>query len=248
MPLGQLVQNVLDFCYPGACAHCSASCLGSSFLCDDCAAKLKTLAAAPACHRCAMPLPQHVAPCPYCKGRGLYPFKMILRLGIFDEPLKDLIHHMKYHGKWTLAERLADSLADLEPIKQLITSDKVLVPVPLHYRRQIARGYNQADIIARRLGAQFQCRLALPARRTRNTPMQAQIHALADRHENVKNAFSLKRPRAIQDQHVIVVDDVMTSGYTLRTFARTLLPARPASLSAIVLAIADPKRRDFQTI
>ena len=56
------------------------------------------------------------------------------------------------------------------------------------------------------------------------------------------------RPRAIRDRHVVVVDDVMTTGATLHSIARTLLDAEPASLSAIVLAVADPRRQDFQSI
>jgi ComF family protein len=248
MGLPQLVNHVLDFCYPGTCAHCAAGCSGSAFLCERCEQKLDTLVAAPACERCAMPLPQRGSPCPYCKNRGVHPFDKILRLGIYDEPLKDLIHHMKYHKKWSLAEHLADRLAQTEHVQRLITSDHVLVPVPLHYLRQISRGYNQADVIARRLAWRFKCHITNPVKRVRNTAPQAQIHAQADRHENMKNAFTLKHPRAITGRHVIVVDDVMTSASTLRQFARTLLPAKPASISAVVLAIADPKHRDFQTI
>jgi len=246
--LPQLVQHVLDFCYPGACAHCSAACPGSAFLCDECSAKLDALAHAPACLRCAMPLPQHDAPCPYCRGRGIHPFKHILRLGIFHDPLKDLIHHMKYHRRWTLAEQLAGVVAELPRVRQLITEDSVLVPVPLHLFRHFSRGYNQADLIARRLRKSLSCRLANCARRTRDTAAQAQIHAHADREKNVRGAFALKHSRAISNKHVVVVDDVMTTGSTLRSLARTLLPAKPASISAIVLAVADPKHHDFEVI
>lgn len=195
-----------------------------------------------------MPLAQHNAPCPYCRGRGLRPFNHIVRLGIYNEPLKDLIHHMKYHNRWALAEHLARRFATTDRLKHLITKESVLVPVPLHFVRQMLRGYNQADIIARALRREFKCALAHPAKRIRDTATQAQIHALADRDANVKGAFALTRPRAIAGKHVIVVDDVMTSGSTLRSFARTLLAANPASISAVVVAIADPKHRGFQTI
>ncbi|MBA2706486.1 MAG: ComF family protein [Gemmatimonadaceae bacterium] len=248
MPLPQLAQHVLDFCYPRACAHCNAACPGSIFLCDECAARLDALVKAPACQRCAMPLSQDNAPCPYCTNRGIRPFATILRLGIYEEPLKDLIHHMKYHKKWALGEHLASRLAKSPRVKQLITDDKIILPVPLHYFRQISRGYNQADVIARRLASHFGCQVKYPVKRSRNTAPQAQIHAQADRKQNLKNAFALKHPRSITGRHVIIVDDVMTSGNTLRALARTLFPARPASISAVVLAIADPIHRDFQKI
>ena len=247
MPLPQLVRDVLDFCYPGICAHCSASCPGSTFLCDDCDQKLNALAIAPSCGRCAMPLAQQGAPCPYCKGRGLAPFDRIVRLGVFDEPLKNLIH-MKYHRRWNISERLADRLAADDRVRQLITQGSVLVPIPLHCFRHMLRGYNHAEVMARRLAGHFNCTLASPVKRIKDTEMQAQIHAVADRHANVKDAFKLTRPRAVEGKHVVVIDDVMTTGSTLKSFARTLKPAQPASVSAIVVAIADPRGRGFQTI
>jgi len=246
--LPQLVAHVLDFCYPGSCSHCAAACPGSAFLCNECSAKLKAFAQAPACLRCAMPLPQHDAPCPYCLNRGIRPFTQILRLGIFHDPLKDLIHHMKYHRRWTLAEQLAGVLAEQPRVRQLITEDSVLVPVPLHFLRHFFRGYNQADVIARRLRKSLKCQISTCATRTRDTAAQAQIHAHADREQNVRGAFALKRPRAVANKHVVLVDDVMTTGSTLRSLARALLAAKPASISAIVLAVADPKHHDFEVI
>ena len=100
--------------------------------------------------RCAMPLAEFGAPCAYCLGKGLYPFDRILRLGIYQDPLKHVIHQMKYRQRWALAEFLADRLLEQEPVKGLLSQTDCLVPVPLFAMRQIARGYNQADVIARR--------------------------------------------------------------------------------------------------
>jgi predicted amidophosphoribosyltransferase len=70
----------------------------------------------------------------------------------------------------------------------------------------------------------------------------------AEREENMRDAFALLSPRAVRGKHVVVADDVMTTGATLKAFAQTLRPARPKSLCAIVLAVADPKGKDFQSI
>jgi predicted amidophosphoribosyltransferase len=64
----------------------------------------------------------------------------------------------------------------------------------------------------------------------------------------VKGAFALDRARAVRGRHVILVDDVMTTGATLRAAASALRPARPASISAWVLAAADPKHRGFESV
>jgi ComF family protein len=249
--LRRLLGHVLDFCYPGVCANCEAMVGDAAHLCADCAAKLAAMVAAPACELCAMPLATHGAPCPHCLGKGAPHFDKIIRLGIFDDPLKHLIHQMKYHKRWVLGEFLADRLAGTERGKGLLTQTDVLVPVPLHFRRHVARGYNQADVIARQLGAgRRKIKVVHALRRTRDTETQTHLPSHDKRVDNVRGAFALRRSAAkhLRGRHVIVVDDVMTSGSTLSEVARTLKHAEPASLCAAVLAIADRKGRGFEMI
>ena len=247
-----LLHHVLEFCYPGACASCgSAPADGDALLCADCATKLNILAAAAACDRCAMPLAADGSPCPYCHGRGLgNAYDKIVRLCIFDDPLKRVVHRFKYQKNWALGERLADRLCATERAKGLLTQTGVLVPVPLHFLRQFGRGFNQAEVLARRIGSRRNSH-AIPVvhalRRTRNTESQTNLHSHEKRWHNVRNAFALRRcARKLRGKHVVVVDDVMTTGSTLRAVARVLRQAEPASLCAIVLAVADPKGRGFE--
>src|SRR5436309_227133 len=140
-----LVREVVDFCYPGRCAACDADCAAPASLCPECSDQLTALERAPACGRCAMPLAELDDPCPYCMGRGRRPYDRIVRLGTFDDPLKHLVHQMKYHRRWPLAEFLAARLLEQERVKALLTETDCLLPVPLHRLRQTQRGYNQAD-------------------------------------------------------------------------------------------------------
>jgi ComF family protein len=107
----------------------------------------------------------------------------------------------------------------------------VLVPVPLHPRRQRARGFNQAQELA---GS-----LALPVlpilKRTRYTPSQTDLPA-ARRHANVRGAFRLRRRADIRGLRVVLVDDVCTTGATLEACARVLRDAGAADVSAITAA------------
>jgi ComF family protein len=242
------LDQLLDFCYPGACAICEGSAEGASPLCPACDETMRGSEAAPACGRCAMPLPEHDAPCPYCLGDGTKPYERVIRLGSFHDPLKELIHQIKYRGRWHLAEHLADRLLALERVKGLLTHTDVLVPVPLHRLRQIARGYNQAEVVARRLSKRCRIPLVRPVVRLRNTETQTHLHSHAKRMENLRDAFGLVAPKSVGGKHVVVLDDVRTTGATLQALARTLRPAKPASLSAIVLAVADPKGQDFEVI
>lgn len=243
-----LLAHLMDFCYPGACASCEAEAPGRAALCDACFNALRLLERAPACDRCAMPLAELDAPCPYCDDKGLHPFKRIIRLGAFDDPLKHLVHQAKYHHRWPLAEFLAERLSEQERVKGLLMETDVLVAVPLHVLRHVKRGYNQADVLARWLKRLHRLKLAKPAVRVRNTETQTHLHSHAKREENLRDAFGLVNAKCIRGKHVVVVDDVMTTGATLKSFARCLKGAEPASLSAIVIAIADPKRRGFEQI
>jgi ComF family protein len=242
-------REVVNFCYPGRCAVCEAAYEGASPLCVECDAALRKAAEEPNCDFCAMPLPVHGSPCPYCEGGGVAHYERIIRLGSFHDPLKHLIHHIKYHGRWPLAEFLADRLMEQERVKAILQEGGVLLPVPLHPLRQIARGFNQADVVARHLHKRDKrLRVVNPVLRLRHTETQTHLHSRAQRRENLRDAFGLIRPSAVRGRHVIVVDDVRTTGATLHALARALRPAKPASLCAIVLAVADPKGKDFEAV
>jgi len=248
MRLSDTLQHVVNFCYPGWCANCLGASEGAEPLCEVCQVELTALECAPACEKCAMPLSQPDAPCAHCEGKGVYPFETILRLGVFVDPLKHLIHQMKYHRRWGLAEVFADYLRTQPRVTALLDYADCVVPVPLHPFRQIARGYNQADLIARRLrrGRRRIARIN-PMERLKRTESQTHL-SHTKRIENMRAAFGLRDPDLVRDKHVVVVDDVMTSGATLQAVGRALKGGHPASISAIVVARADPLQRGFETI
>jgi ComF family protein len=251
VPLREIVHRALDFCYPGTCAACNSSCGGATMLCGDCRLKLTRLEMAPACDRCARPIPEFLAPCAHCTGDGISPYDKIVRLGVFDDPLKAIIHQMKYHRRWPLAEVLADRLLHHENVKGLLSETKPretrLVPIPLYHWRQVSRGYNQSEVIARRIGKECKFKLVQPVIRLRHTETQTHL-SRTKRVENLKDAFALTNARGVKGKHVIVVDDVMTTGATLQSVGRLIKQAEPATLCAIVVAVADPRHRDFQAI
>lgn len=209
---------------------------------------LASLQAAPFCDRCGMPLVEFDDPCAHCMGKGVPHFERVVRLGVFEDPLKHLIHEMKYHRRWPIAEMLARRVLAHEPAKALLTETDVLVPVPLHAFRQISRGYNQAEVLAQTIGKACGLRVAKSLVRARRTPMQTAMPSQTQRLENMKDAFLLVDQKHVRGKHVVLVDDVMTTGATLQSAARTISDAKPASLCALVVAVADPKHHDFQSI
>jgi len=114
----------------------------------------------------------------------------------------------------------------------------LIVPVPLHYFRLVRRGYNQSGWLASAVGAQTGVRVDHGAvRRVRATPSQAGLNAKA-RHRNVRGAFAVaKRAKArIEGKSIVLVDDVMTTGATLKAATRALLNAGAVEVNVLVLA------------
>jgi ComF family protein len=247
VPVKSLIRDIADLIYPPRCVCCGQLSEDHPAICEPCSLELSKLASAPACDRCATPLPAGSA-CAYCDGKGLHPLEKIVSLAPFRPPIRKLIHQMKYRHRWPLAEILADRMLLQPRISQLLDQTDLLIPIPLHYSRQILRGYNQADALASRLATLRCIPLARPIIRFKNTPPQTLIVSRQIRAENLRDAFALIRPKTLAGKHVTLVDDVMTTASTLRSAARILAAGNPISINALVVAVADPRRRDFQTI
>jgi ComF family protein len=247
--LTQLARDLTHFIYPPLCVGCkSIRHDADSDFCRTCRDSLSALAADPACPRCGAPIADGSA-CPFCRGTGIHPFEQIVALGPFREPLRRMVHEMKYHHRWPLAETLADRMLSEKRIRDVLDKSDVLIPTPLHWSRQIRRGYNQANSLAHRL-ARYQKSLtvASPIVRLKNTSAQTTVNSVADRAANLRFAFGLVDANAVRGKHIALVDDVLTTGSTLKAAARAIGEADPASISAIVLAVADPRRRDFHGV
>jgi ComF family protein len=174
-------------------------------------------------------------------------------MGPYEDPVRALIHAMKYQRAWPVAEYLTERLVEArEDARQLLHETDALVPIPLHFTRQLARGYNQAELIAQRLrwlSRQLRSR-RIPVvdalARVRATETQTHFHSQAQREQNLREAFAVTGEEAIRGRSLVLVDDVMTTGATLRSAARELRKAGAKRVCALVLTVADPRGRSFE--
>ncbi len=218
--------------FPGHCLLCGSPSHRPRDLCRDCETDLPFNR--PACLRCALPLPaDQNTPniCGACIARPP-PFEFCLAPLHYKFPVDSLVNAFKHQGKFSRGALLADFLVTELQYKN--TLPELIVPVPLHWRRQFQRGFNQAAWLANYLGR----RLAIPVdhsllRRHRHTPHQ-QGQTRKQRLANLKGAFHLNRP--VTGKRIAIVDDVMTTGSTARELAKLLVNAGAARVEIWCLA------------
>jgi ComF family protein len=139
-----------------------------------------------------------------------------------------------------LAPWLADLLVETRPEIRSVPGDSCVVPVPLHWRRQWYRGYNQADELARGLARRLRLRKVAALRRVVATPALARSGRV-ERARLMRHAFGTRRAGAVEGRTVLLVDDILTTGATCGAAARTLKRAGAARVVVVVIGRAEGK-------
>jgi ComF family protein len=228
----------LDLLFPPRCAGCDRT--GAHF-CDRCVAGLAPIGA-PSCVACGQSLPgtsAHVR-CADCR-RAPLPLVAVRSAALYEEPLRTAIHRFKYRGRRAAGGRLsellvapAETLGSTWPAALAHDSTPLVVPVPLHARRERERGYNQAALLASPLAGALRWRFEPHALwRVKDTEPLVRLSA-RQRREAVRGAFAARR--RLDGEHILLVDDVATTCSTLASAAGACLAAGAASVAAVTLA------------
>ncbi len=234
----RLLRRVLDVVLPAACVACNklvrepADSLG---LCDDCRGHLVRWPSR-CCATCGKTLDASHLPASYRCGecrRQEPPCAVVLSGWSYQPPIDAVLTGLKFRRLEYLGGQLARELARL--FRDRLTDCDLVVPVPLHWRRYLSRGYNQAAAIATPLAAELDLPTASVLRRRLSTPAQSQLRRV-ERTGNLKGAFSVKRPSLCAGRHVLLIDDIVTTGTTVNTAARCLLNAGVASVTTLTAA------------
>lgn len=243
--LTAIPHALFSLCFPDECRVCGSALRGwtRAPVCAECLREPAPLAADYFCVQCKTPFLNpfpldEEGRCALCRA-GARGFAEAYCFGSFEGRLRRLIHLLKYEGLRPLAKPLGAWLRRALPLDRRFD---VVVPMPLHWRRRLARGFNQSYLLAREVAKarRIPCRQAV--RRRKATRTQTGLTP-AQRRENVRGAFVVNRPRDIANRTVLLVDDVMTTGATAGACGAALLRAGARSVTLLTLARVDRRLR-----
>lgn len=221
-----MLAGIADILFPPSCVSCGRE-VGESRLrhvCRRCCCRIQCIES-PCCRCCSHPFYGDVLDndfCDHCEGLQAH-FQRGVSAVVARGPARSMIHEIKYHRGVHLAGDMARVSAASARAVQLLRG-AVLVPVPLHPRKERERGYNQSVLLAKALARELGEGTRVQNLLKRNVDTQSQTtFDRSARRLNLKNAFALRPSAAITDTlHYVIVDDVFTTGSTLNSCAGVL--------------------------
>jgi ComF family protein len=239
---GIFFKNLRQIAWRNYCRCCDAAiCEDDEYFCSDCWQNLQFCIVDSYCFRCGKEisvfgrLPDGCADC----RQENFDFDSIGCLGVYREPLRNLIIKFKLSDRTYLLEPLLNLTRDAIGRANFPEPVDFVVPVPLHWRKRFQRGFNQSALIAKGLrfaDAKFNTDLV----RVRYTQQQAEL-TVAARRKNVKGAFAVRKNHNFRGKNICLVDDVKTTGATLNECAKVLKEVGAEKVFAFVLAVAGQK-------
>jgi ComF family protein len=236
----KLGAPLLDFLLPRLCVFCGSAVeeAAEAAVCLKCESRLAWVAS-PLCPRCGKVFgsregtdhlcgPCQTEPPPFTRARAAL---------LYEDPAAEAIKKFKYGRRMDMLPVLQAWLRT-PGCRELAAAADLLAPVPLHSKRLKERGFNQALLLARAFPEKSLAREGLI--RVRHTDPQSGLNP-KQRRENVRGAFAAPRPAAVQRKHILLIDDVYTTGATVKECARVLLKAGAREVSVVTVARVRPE-------
>ncbi|MCC6499336.1 MAG: ComF family protein [Anaerolineales bacterium] len=221
--------NGLDLLFPPVCGGCGRS--GSRW-CAECRGRVSRIRK-PFCEKCGIPT-RGSEICEKCKSNPPA-YRALRSWAVFDSPVQNALHAIKYRRNIGLADALAADLVEF--VRALQWTADLLIPAPLGKARLKERGYNQVGLVARPLAYELGIEYAPNGlRKTRETRSQVGLSA-AERQANVAQAYQAD-PSAVKRKSILLMDDVATTGSTLASCTAALMSAGAAEVQALTIARA----------
>jgi len=225
-----LYKDFISLFYPDSCVACHAGLLSAEcMICTSC--------------RAVLPKTNHFNEQQnelWTKFRNRVNFEYAIAYLKFYKKgkVQPLLHSLKYHNNQALGIHLGNMFGLELHENGFSAKFDLLIPVPLHQSKLKKRGYNQCDLIGRGIAERLQITVANDVViRNEATKTQTKV-GKTERWENVADKFEVVRPEAIEGKHIVLLDDVVTTGATFDALADVVLKYNPAKISLLALAEA----------
>ena len=226
----KFLKNLISLIYPPLCTGCAEALLGNeSFLCSECLSKLPKTRYLSYADNSA-----------YDRLLGRFPVQKVSSYLYYNKHGlgQKIVAEIKYRGNTALGEWIGSYMAEELLPSGFFDGIECILPVPLHKKKIRIRGFNQSEIIARGisritaipLDKQHLYRVKANATQTRKN--------LFERWKNTQDIFDVRAPEAFENRHLLLFDDVLTTGSTLEACARALMQCKNTRISVLTLAIA----------
>lgn len=242
----KVAEGVISLFFPAECKICRRSLepLNRSFICTSCWSKVKWLMP-PYCSRCSKPFPPSdvlgESSCLLCEECRTEPalYKKLLVPTLYEGVMKEAIHLLKYGRKEGIFLEIKKILRKYLEQNFLSFSElDEIIPIPLHRKKLKQRGFNQAYLLAHFISGFSKLKLVdRSLLRIRETRPQIKLNK-RERAANLKDAFQVKNGTSFRGKAVLLVDDVYTTGATLREAARLLGTFETREIYVLTLARA----------
>lgn len=232
------IQAGYQLFWPAVCVNCgSIISQNDKGLCSKCWQELLGCVNSDYCPRCGASVSKYILNndrCPQCQEVE-FQLDGIARAGVYADALRKMIVSFK-RDRTELGRQLSMLADPALRSSHFYDEIEMFVPVPLHWRRRLRRGYNQAELLAKKLNHP-RAKISHDLARIRNTKRQG-IGTLAERKANVSGAFAVRYHHSFVGRTLCLVDDVKTTGATLNECAKVLKEAGAKKVYALVLATA----------
>lgn len=229
--LKAFLQAGLDLFLTPICFSCSSRLdRAQDVLCAQCMSQIHVLNI-DSCPRCRSLLKD--GKCENCDTGEIY-YDAAYSAWLFEGPIQDVIHSFKYLSFRGLSKWLGEAMFQAYEEKAKLQSCDVITPVPLYYTRQKERGYNQSELLARYISQKSQVQYDALVKRTKYTISQTLL-SKQQREHNLDGAFALRRNKEVSGKHILLIDDVFTTGTTANQIA-ILLKEKGAKRVSILTA------------
>ena len=251
--MNALLRSLIQFLYPAQCRHCEENLdpADGHYICKSCWEQVKFIKE-PFCQTCGHPLnpsaslPEKVFSCDNCPDD--VKFRKARAIAYYDSVVGTAVKLLKYQSKTIMAAPLADLMVEVMPELLDVQDYDYIIPVPIHKKKMRKRGYNQMELIGRRLSTKTGIPLELRSlAKSVNTPPQRGLDA-EDRQKNIKDSFEVSDRSKIEGKRILLIDDVMTTGATVSECAKVLLKDGKVRYTDIYVLTRAVQSSDFYDI